>query len=167
MSNTELLQHTVLKEKLLPLKVLVADDNELERLTFRAYLNAHSQFKMVGCATNGEEAVTLTREAYLQGEGPDIILMDITMPILDGMQATEIIRREFPNINIIMLTSHVQIDKVFNSFNQGANAYCLKDIDMETLYKVMVSKPLDNDIWVDPAIESLMKSMLRSRVATY
>jgi len=143
---------SVFSEKIRPLRVLIAEDNALVRTSLTAHLTTIPRFEVVDFAESGEEIITRAHE-----HKPDVILMDITMPLMDGIKATQKIRHDFPNVNIVMLTCHTAMDKVFKAFNCGANAYCLKDIDIEILCEVM-EFPLQDDIWVDPAISLMMRN---------
>jgi len=85
-------------------------------------LNLHADVEMVGEAADGQEAVEKTREFQ-----PDVILMDISMPRLDGIEATRIIHAEFPHTRIIGLSMHDKQDQAARMLEAGASAYCTKD----------------------------------------
>ena len=106
------------------LKILLADDQSLFIESLRTYLNNYAEdMKVVGIAQNGREAVDMA--ASLK---PDIILMDIRMPVMDGVEAVRQIKPEFPDIKIIMLSTYKEDALVRSALMAGASGYLLKDI---------------------------------------
>ncbi|MGO8695402.1 MAG: response regulator transcription factor [Rectinemataceae bacterium] len=109
--------------------ILIVDDQALFADSLKSVLGFRaSDFHVVGVAEDGEAAIEMTRR-----ERPDIVLMDIRMPGLDGVQATKIIHAEFPEIKIIVLTSFDDDEYVFEALNHGAMGYILKDIPVNEL----------------------------------
>lgn len=106
-----------------PLKILVVDDSRSFRRALRIILNNSDQVMIVGEATNGEEALTLT--GSLQ---PDVILLDMDMPRMNGLQATIKINQLYPAVKIIMLSGHSGKDKVLDALRKGAQGYLVKGI---------------------------------------
>jgi DNA-binding NarL/FixJ family response regulator len=90
---------------------------------------------------------------------PTVILMDINMPILDGIEATRQIKAKLPQIKVIMLTSHDAGDEVYASLAAGADAYCLKDIKLERLIQV-IEMVNEGALWLDPAIAQMVVKAL-------
>ncbi len=111
-----------------PIRVLLADDHRLFRQGIRQICEILGKFEVVGEAENGQEAVDAARELQ-----PDIILMDINMPLLDGVQATSIITRNNPCTRVIVLTMYRQDQYVFEAIKAGARGYLLKDSDEQEL----------------------------------
>ena len=106
------------------LRILLADDQVLFAETLGTLLNNYADdITIVGIAENGEKAVSMTRE-----HKPDIILMDVRMPKMDGIEAVRIIKKEFPQIKIIMLSTYQEEDLVRASLIAGTSGYLLKDI---------------------------------------
>jgi DNA-binding NarL/FixJ family response regulator len=106
------------------LRILLVDDQILFAETLGTLLNNYAEdLVVVGIAENGEKAVAMTRE-----HEPDIILMDVRMPRMDGVAAVHIIKKEFPQIKIIMLSTYREDDLVRTSLMAGASGYLLKDI---------------------------------------
>lgn len=103
------------------IRVLIVDDHALVREGLRALLEAQPDIEVVGEATNGEEAVNKTREIQ-----PDIILMDITMPVMNGLEATRHIRQDNPEVKILILTMHESDDYFFKILEAGASGYFIK-----------------------------------------
>lgn len=112
-----------------PLKIMLADDRPLFRKGLAALLSSRSDLQVVGQANDGCEALERARELQ-----PDLILMDIHMPNCDGLQATRIIKQEFPNIKIIMLTVSDDDASLFEAIKSGARGYLLKNLEPEQLF---------------------------------
>ena len=105
------------------IRVLLADDHELFREGLASILNAQIDFEVIGEASDGLEAIVKARELV-----PDLILMDITMPGCDGIEATQRIKRELPAVIIVMLTVRDEDEKLFEAIRNGAQGYLLKSI---------------------------------------
>ena len=114
------------------IRILVADDHRIVREGLRMFLSLDNEFLIVGEAANGNEAIDLTRRLK-----PDVILMDLIMPELDGITATKIIRNEFPDIEVIALTSVLDNGSVVNAVKAGAIGYVLKDADAQELARAI------------------------------
>ncbi len=110
------------------IRVLIADDHAIVRKGIRALLAEVADVQVVGEASDGQEAVT--RAAALR---PDVILMDLVMPNLDGIEATRQIKSQQPDSRILVLTSFATDDKVFPAIKAGALGYLLKDSEPEDL----------------------------------
>ena len=111
-----------------PIRLLIVDDHQFFRWGLRLACELEEDFKVVGEAENGQEAVELARRTR-----PDIVLMDIEMPILDGVRATGIIVEENPETRIIVLTVFQKDEYVFEAIKAGAWGYLLKGVDEQTL----------------------------------
>ncbi len=114
------------------IKVLLADDHSVVRQGLRMFLTLDEELEIVGEATNGAEAVRLARQFE-----PDVVLMDLLMPEMDGITATTTIRRELPNTELIALTSVLEDEKVFGAIRAGAIGYLLKDTEAEDLRRAI------------------------------
>ncbi|MCZ8533515.1 response regulator [Psychrobacillus psychrodurans] len=110
------------------IRVLIADDHHVVRRGLMFFLKTQKDMDIVGEATNGKEAVQLT--ANLK---PDVILMDLVMPVMDGIEATKRIKATNPEIQILMLTSFSDRDHVIPALKAGAAGYQLKDIEPDDL----------------------------------
>jgi DNA-binding NarL/FixJ family response regulator len=104
-------------------RVLLADDHALLREGLRGLLDGQPDFEVVGEAGDGVEAVERAGQIM-----PDLVLMDVDMPVMDGLAATERIKATLPSITIVMLTVHDADDKLFAAIRAGAQGYLLKDI---------------------------------------
>jgi len=111
-----------------PTTVLLVDDHKLVRQGVRAFLEAHAEFLVVGEAESGAEAVKLAEQHI-----PDVVLMDLIMPEMDGVEATRQVKNISPRSQIVVLTSYHEDEHIFPALEAGATSYLLKDIDMEEL----------------------------------
>lgn len=111
-----------------PIRILIVDDHGIVRKGTRALLERIPDFAVVGEAGNGKEAVAQAKELQ-----PDVILMDLMMPEMDGIKAIGLITASQPNSRILALTSFAADDKVFPAIKAGALGYMLKDADPEDL----------------------------------
>jgi len=103
------------------ISVLIADDHTIVRSGVRLLLEAESDIRVVGEALNGREALELAESLQ-----PDVVLMDITMPEMDGLEATKEIKSRFPQINVLVLTMHRSDEYFFEMLKAGASGYILK-----------------------------------------
>ena len=110
------------------IKILLVDDQPLFREGLRTVLSLHSDFEVVGEAANGSEAIRLTRSLL-----PSVVLMDLQMPILDGVSATRRLHEEQPSCRVIVLTTFDDDEMVFDGLRAGAVGYLLKDVPSEEL----------------------------------
>lgn len=134
------------------IRVLIVEDHELTRNGLVFSFQKMSDLQIVGEADNGEKALKLIEE-----RSPDIVLMDLAMPVMDGIEATQKIKTRFPAVKVIILTSHQDEEEVYASLAAGAQAYCLKDIELERLNQV-IQMVYEGSIWIDPAIARLVLS---------
>jgi two-component system, NarL family, response regulator LiaR len=111
-----------------PIKVMLVDDHAVVRSGLGAVLQSYDDVTLVGEAGNGQEALQVCERAK-----PDVILMDILMPIMDGVAATEAIHTKWPDIRIIALTSYKEKDMVEGALKAGAMSYLLKNVSAEEL----------------------------------
>jgi DNA-binding NarL/FixJ family response regulator len=110
------------------IKVLIADDHHVVRRGLLFFLKTQKDIQVIGEAQNGKEAIDLTGELQ-----PDIVLMDLVMPVMDGIQATRHIKKNYPQVKVLMLTSFSDRDQVIPAIEAGATGYQLKDIEPDEL----------------------------------
>ena len=114
------------------IKVLIADDQELIRQSLEIVLSTKEGIEVTGTAKDGREVIRCIRK-----EKPDVILMDVRMPEMDGVQCTEIIKENYPQIKIIILPTFDDDEFVFSALKHGASGYLLKGISMDDLEKAI------------------------------
>ena len=114
------------------IKVLIADDQELIRQSLQIVLGMEPDIEVLDAVENGVEVVRSVRK-----EKPDVILMDIRMPEMDGVVCTQIIKENYPEIKIVILTTFDDDEYVFNALKYGASGYLLKGISMKELAEVV------------------------------
>ena len=116
------------------IKVLVADDQELIRQSLQIVLNSKENIEVTDVAANGQEVIRKVRE-----KKPDVILMYIRMPKMDGVQCTKIIKENHPDIKIIILTTFDDDEYVYNALKFGASGYLLKGVSMDELVDAIMT----------------------------
>jgi len=114
------------------IRILLVDDHPVVRKGIRAMLDTVDEMEVVGECANGREAV----QAY-ESLLPEVVLMDLVMPVMDGVEAIQAIRAKHPRARILVLTSFTTDDKVFAAINAGASGYLLKDSDPEDLVRAI------------------------------
>jgi DNA-binding NarL/FixJ family response regulator len=113
-------------------RLLITDDHDVVRQGLRLYLRRDPEIEVIGEAADGEEAVELARELK-----PDVVLMDLLMPKMDGIEATEAIRAELPDVEVVALTSVLEDAAVSGAVRAGAIGYLLKDTKAEALCRAI------------------------------
>ena len=113
------------------LRVLVVDDNPIITRKLCMMMDQIG-YRVVMTAADGKEAILAYKECL-----PDVVTMDITMPVLDGIEATRIIKRAYPDANIVMVTSHGQEEMVLDALKAGAKGYVLKPFQPQKVFEVI------------------------------
>lgn len=114
------------------IKVLIADDQELIRTSLKIILDDQNNIEVTDVVPNGLEVIQCVRK-----NKPDVILMDIRMPRMDGVQCTKIIKENYPNIKVIILTTFDDDEYVYNALKYGASGYLLKGASINELVKAI------------------------------
>jgi NarL family two-component system response regulator LiaR len=115
-----------------PIRVMIVDDHAMVRRGLVTFLKVFDDLYLAGEAESGEDAIRICGEVF-----PDVILMDMVLPGMDGAAATRVIRQRFPQVQIIALTSFKEANLVKNAIEAGAIAYLLKDISADDLAKAI------------------------------
>ena len=115
-----------------PARLLIADDHDLVREGLRAVLAGEEDLEVVGEATDGQQALQMCRSLE-----PDLVLMDVRMPKIDGLEATRAIKEEMPGVSVVMVTMHENPDYLLEAIRAGAAGYILKDAEGEKLVRAV------------------------------
>lgn len=104
-------------------KILIADDHPILRAGLRTLLSAEARFQVIGDAADGREAIR-----GVDNLKPDLVLIDLSMPTMNGCAAVRQIKKQHPHIKVLVLTIHKTEEYIFEAFRAGADGYCLKDV---------------------------------------
>lgn len=136
-------------EKQKEIKVVIVEDYKLTRVGLKSTLNEYEHINVIGEAEDAMEGIKL-----IQKLNPDVVLMDLGLPGMNGLEATMKLKEQGTESKIIILTSHERGEEVIAALGAGANAYCLKDISPETLSEV-IKNVAEGACWVDPGVSSI------------
>lgn len=138
------------------IRILIADDHSVVRQGLQMFLALEDDLEVVGEAANGVEALRLAHELL-----PDVVLMDILMPEMDGIAATEAVRRELPSVEVIALTSVLEDKKIFDAIRVGAIGYLLKDTEAEKLCQA-IRAAAAGQVQLSPEVASRLMREVRT-----
>jgi two-component system, NarL family, response regulator LiaR len=138
------------------MKILLCDDQAVIRDGLEMLLNLEKDFQVVASAQDGAEAIELAEK-----KKPDLILMDLKMPIMNGIEATREIRKKFPHIKILVLTTYDDDEWVFDAIRAGASGYLLKDTSRQKIIEA-IRGTMEGKSFVDPAIAGKLMNQLAS-----
>ncbi|CAA9250536.1 MAG: Two-component transcriptional response regulator, LuxR family [uncultured Corynebacteriales bacterium] len=143
------------------IRVLLADDQRLVRAGFAMILDAHDDLEVVGEAADGAEAVALARRL-----APDVVLMDVRMPVLDGLAATRRVVAEVPGAKVLMLTTFDLDDYVYDALQAGASGFLLKDVGRDELVAAVRVVAAGDALLAPSVTRRLLADFVASRSAT-
>jgi len=132
------------------IRILVADNHGILRQGIQALIEKHSDMEVVGQADNGLSAVELTQELQ-----PDVILMDVTMPVLNGIEATRQIKSEFPEVKVLALSVHAKREFVLDMVRAGVSGYMLKECVLDDLIQA-INTVVAGQSYLSPQIASIV-----------
>jgi two-component system, NarL family, response regulator LiaR len=144
------------RSPILAISVLITDDHAVVRQGLHMFLSRDPDLLVVGEASNGQEALQLARELK-----PDVVLMDLLMPVMDGIEATGAIRDELPEVEVIALTSVLEDASVTGAVRAGAIGYLLKDTDAEELRRA-IKAAARGQVHLAPQAAARLMSEVRS-----
>jgi DNA-binding NarL/FixJ family response regulator len=121
------------------IQIVVVEDQEIVRRGLKTLLQRKPDFQVVGDAGNGQEAIALISALYGTAQQPDVILMDIQMPVLDGVAATQQICQQFPDAKVLILTTFDETPYITKALQAGAKGYVLKDTPSKELAEIIRS----------------------------
>ena len=137
-------------------RVLLVDDQPLFRTAIASLINAQDDFTVVGEAENGLIAVERAHELR-----PDLVVMDVEMPVMDGVEATRLLTEQMPGIKVVMLTVSDSDEHLFEAVRNGAQGYLLKDLRPDQLYD-MLRSVMRGETPISPAVADMLLSEVRS-----
>lgn len=140
-----------------PIRVLLVDDHAVVRRGLRGFLELLKDFDVVGEAENGREGVAAADRLV-----PDVILMDLLMPEMGGLEAIAAIKQAHPEIEIVAVTSFIEEEKVTSALEAGASGYLLKDAEAEEVAQA-IRAAYNGEVHLDPAVSRLLAQRLRAR----
>ena len=138
------------------IRVLITDDHGVVRQGLRMYLGLDPELEVVGEAANGEEALRMARDLK-----PDVVLMDLLMPVMDGIAATGMIRAELPEVEVIALTSVLEDASVSGAVRAGAIGYLLKNTEADDLRRA-IKAAADGQVQLAPEAASRLVREVRA-----
>jgi DNA-binding NarL/FixJ family response regulator len=144
-----------------PVRVFVVDDHHVVRRGLRAFLDSVGDMEVVGEAADGREALEGIAALVAAGGPPDVVLMDLLMPGMDGVTATAAITQRHPDLAVVAMTSFTQADMVHGALEAGAAGYLLKDAEADEV-AAAIRAACRGEVHLDPAIA---KQLTRSLVA--
>jgi two-component system, NarL family, response regulator LiaR len=143
-----------------PIRVLLVDDHAVVRRGIRTFLETHDEIEVVGEASGGAEGVELARQLL-----PDVVLMDLVMPEMDGIAATRGVKIASPTTQVIVLTSYSEDERIFPAIKAGALSYLLKDVGPDELVRA-IKAARRGEATLHPAVASrLMQELTGGRVS--
>ena len=145
-----------------PIRVLLVDDHAVVRSGLGAVLLSHDDLDLVGEAGNGQEAISACEKCQ-----PDVVLMDILMPVMDGVAATKAIHERWPNIHIIALTSYKEKDMVEGALKAGALSYLIKNVSADELVGAIRGAMTNQPKLSPEAAQVLIQEMKKPSIQTY
>jgi two-component system response regulator NreC len=142
----------------MPIRILVVDDHAVVRAGIRMLLEGDPEFEIVGEGVNGEDAIRLSKELH-----PDVILMDVTMPEIDGIEATRMIKSQAPEQAVLALTIHEGADYFFHMLQAGASGYVPKRAAPEELMRA-IHVVAEGNVFLEPSVAKDLVSDYLTRV---
>ncbi|EKV02696.1 response regulator containing a CheY-like receiver domain and an HTH DNA-binding domain [Leptolyngbya sp. PCC 7375] len=138
----------------MPLNILIVEDDPMMRLGLTHSLAHKETITIIGEASDGYQGV-----AMAASEQPHVVLMDVGMPRMDGIAATQDIKQRFPNIRVVVFTSHTDQTEVIAALSSGADAYCIKGTNIDTLMQA-IDVAASGGIYLDPQIAQQVMTCL-------
>jgi len=133
------------------IRVLIVDDHAVVRRGIRAYLEVVDDVEVAAEAVNGQEALDRLDAMAAYGELPDVVLLDLLMPRMDGSVATARITQRYPGVKVVVLTSFGEMERVRTALSSGASGYLLKDAE-PTEVVAAIRAAARGDVFLDPAV---------------
>ncbi|MFD0828491.1 response regulator transcription factor [Neobacillus sp. M.A.Huq-85] len=137
-------------------KIMIVDDQEMVREGLRMILSLHEEVEIVGEAGNGERLLEILKNML-----PDVILMDIRMPVMDGIETLKIVKETYPSVKVIILTTFNEDEYIFNGLKFGADGYILKDSNSKEIIKA-IKAACEGNMLLHSQVSSKISKVLNS-----
>jgi two-component system, NarL family, response regulator LiaR len=141
---------TLLQQPLNPLKILIVEDDPVMQMGLQQFLAVYPQITIVGVAADGYAAISAVSQWH-----PDVVIMDVGLPQLDGIEATRQIKANNPEIRVLMLTSHGEETEIIAALSCGADGYCIKGTSLQQLLGA-IAVVQEGSIYLDPQIARIV-----------
>lgn len=138
------------------IKVIIVDDQEIVREGLKMILSLHEEIDIIGEASNGQEFLNL-----IETKMPEVVLMDIRMPIMNGIETTKLVKEKYPNVKIIILTTFNEDEYIFEGLKNGADSYILKDSGSKEIMAAIKSV-IDGEMLLNPKVTVKVINALNS-----
>jgi DNA-binding NarL/FixJ family response regulator len=143
------------------IRVLIVDDHKVVQRGLLGFLKTEPDIEVVGEAQNGSQALEVLSELDADGRRPDVVLMDLQMPVMDGVAATREIRSRYDDVEIVVLTSFVEEERVHAALEAGASGYLLKDADVDEVSSAIRSAHR-GEVHLDATVARRLMASLRA-----
>jgi DNA-binding NarL/FixJ family response regulator len=141
--------------------VLIVDDHAVVRQGLLGFLSTEPDIEVVGDARDGHQALDRLGELDAEGRRPDVVLMDLQMPVMDGVQATREIRSRYDDVEVVVMTSFVEEERVHAALEAGASGYLLKDADVDEVSGA-IRAAHQGEVHLDATIARRLMTSLRA-----
>jgi two-component system, NarL family, response regulator LiaR len=148
--------------KVEPIRLVIVDDHAVMRTGLKLFLMAFDDLDLVGEAASGEEAIQLSGQVH-----PDVVLMDLAMPGMDGATATRTIRRQYPDIQVIVLTNFQDVELVQQALQAGAIGYLLKNVSADDLATAIRAAHAGRSTLAPEATQALVQATVQGQNPDY
>ena len=145
----------------MPIKVLFVDDHEMVRIGISSYLSTQPDIEVVGEGQSGKDAIEKAHELK-----PDLILMDLLMDDMDGVEATEQIKKDLPHIKVVMLTSYIEDNEVYRALDSGVDSYILKTTSASDIAEAIRKTYRDESVF-EAEVLVKMRNRMKQRAELY
>jgi DNA-binding NarL/FixJ family response regulator len=144
-----------------PIRVLIVDDHAVVRRGLFAFLDAEPDIEVVGDAEGGHQALEVLAELDSDGRRPQVVVMDLQMAPMDGIESTRQIRAEYDDVEVVVLSSFGEEERVYRALEAGASGYLLKDADADEV-AVALRAAHRGEVQLDPAVARRLTAALAS-----
>ncbi len=142
------------------IEIIIVDDQAMVREGLRMILSLHEEIKIVGEAANGKELLSLLEKTL-----PEVILMDIRMPVMDGLETLKIVKASYPSVKVIILTTFDEDEYIFNGLKHGADGYILKDSNSKEIIKA-IKAACEGNMLLNSQVSSKIAKVLHTMEQT-